>query len=132
MIQTRKTTPRAEYRLLQRQRIDDSPVLALKFPKLKTLSLDLEYFDANGVTRNGGMKYQVNVEHAKSLFCFACPNGECVGGDFDLTEALAQAIAGGQKLVTGEARCPGVRHIKARKIQVPCQNILRYKLTLKY
>jgi len=126
----RKTTPRAEYRLLQNQRISDSISIAAKFPKLKSLSVDLTYFDSTGLTRNGGMKYKLNLEHAKSLFCFNCPNAECVGGDFDLTEGLAQAVASKRKVVSGELRCQGVRHNKERKEKSPCQNLLRYKLSL--
>src|SRR5436190_5910690 len=85
----RKTTPRIAYRLQQNQRISDSISLAQKFPLLKALSVDLNYFDSSGLTRHSGLKYRLNLEHAKSLFCFNCPSGECVGGDFDLTEALA-------------------------------------------
>ena len=34
------------------QRIKDSISIAEKYPKLKSLTIDLEYFDAEGVTRN--------------------------------------------------------------------------------
>src|ERR1051325_3607751 len=97
---SRKDTPRAVYRLSQNQRINTSSSLAEKFPKLKTLRVDLDNFDPAGLTRNGGMKCRFNLEHAKSVFYFYCPNGECVGGDFDLTEPLARAVAGRLKAVT--------------------------------
>jgi hypothetical protein len=129
-MHTRKPNPRLEYRLQESQRINDSASLAERFPKLKSLQVDLEYFDSSGNTRNGGMKYKANLEHAKSVFCFNCLSGECVGGDFDLSKELSQAITGKRKTVTGELRCQGVRHIKELKDRVPCNNILRYKLSL--
>lgn len=132
MIHTRKTSPRAEYRLLQSQRIDASDSLAQKFPRLKSLTMDLEYFDANGTTRTGNMSFKPNLEKAKSLVYFNCPNGECVEGDYDLTEELSRAVSSGHTTVTGELRCGGIRHKKEKKEQVPCRNLLRYKLRLAY
>ena len=131
-MQTQRINPRMEYRLLANQRIKDSSSLAEKFPKLKALKVDLEYFDPTGVTRNGGMKYKANLEHAKSLFYFNCMHSECVGGDFDLSAELSRAIAKKRKVVVGELRCHGLRHYKELKQQVPCQNILRFKLSLSY
>jgi hypothetical protein len=128
----RKLHPRVEHRLVQKDRINDSASLAAKFPKLKSLTVDLEYFDSKGLTRNGGMKYKANLEHAKSVFRFNCVNVECAGGDFDLSDELSRAIATKKKIVTGEIRCQGVRHNKERKDRVPCQNILRYKLSFGY
>jgi hypothetical protein len=132
MAPTRKIHPRVEYRLLQNQRIKDSMTLAQAFPKLKCLKVDLEYFDPIRETRNGGMKYKANLEHAKSMFCFNCPSGECVGGDFDLSAELAKAIAAKRKVITGELTCRGLRHNKERKDRLPCQTILRYKISLGY
>ncbi len=126
-----KRNARQEYRLKQREQIEASPVMAHKFPRLKSLTVTLEYFDGLGTTKNGEMKCKLNVEHAKSRLWFACPGGECVGGDFDLSEALANAVSGSQKVVTGELRCQG-RRKRADKEQVPCQTLLRYKLNLNY
>lgn len=131
MMHQRRTTPRAEYRRQQVERANLSASLAEKFPRLKTLVVRLEYFDTDGLTRNGQIKYKVNVEHAKSVFCVYCPNGECVGGDFDLTDALAHAVKHREKAVEGEMRCQGQRH-KPKAEKVPCQNLLRYRLTLGY
>jgi|SRR6185369_15134730 hypothetical protein len=131
-MRTRNKNPRAEYRLLRSQRIEDSVSLAQKFPGLKSLKVDLEYFDSTGTTRNGGMKYKANLEAAKSLFCFNCMAGDCVGGDYDLTRQLSRAIAAKRKLVHGEIRCEGVRHNKARNDKLPCQSILRYTFSLGY
>ncbi len=131
MIHSRKNSPRAEYRLRENQRINASASLAEKFPQLKSLTVNLAYFDSESDTKNGEMKYKVNVRHAKSVFCFVCPNGECVGGDFDLSRELAKAVAGRKKVATGELRCQGWRR-KPNHDQVPCQNLLRYKLSFGY
>ena len=99
MMPPRRTNPRAEYRLRQSQLVQESASLAEKFPRLKGLTVNLAYFDSEGVNKNSEMKYKVNVNHAKSMFCFVCQSGECVGGDFDLSAALAKAVTGRERRV---------------------------------
>jgi hypothetical protein len=132
MMQTRKANPRAEYRLRQSERIGRSASLAERFPRLKSLRVELEYYDASGQTRTGGLKYKPSLEHAKSLFCFNCVWGDCIGGDYDLSAELARAVLARRRQVAGELRCQGVRHNRERKTQLPCQSLLRYKLNLAY
>lgn len=129
MMPPRKTNPRAEYRLREIQRVNDSVSLAEKFPKLKSLRVDLTYFEPDGLTRTGEMKYKVNVEHAKSAFSFVCRNGDCLAGDFDLSDAVAEAVANRRKTSNGEIRCQGKRALP-KEDERPCHNLLRYKLTL--
>jgi len=129
MIYPRKPNPRLEYRKREIQRVNSSVSLAEKFPSLKSLIVDLSYFDTDGLTRSAQLKYTVNVQHARSVFSFVCPSHECVGGDFDLSEAVTQAVHGRLKMVEGEIRCPGFRG-RPKEIKIPCQNLLRYKLTL--
>lgn len=131
MMRVPKRNPRQEYRLKQRERIEASPLMITEFPRLKQLKVSLEYFDAAGVTKNGQMKCKLNVEHAKSALWFACPGAECLGGDFDLSEPLARAVAGRKKMATGEVRCGGTRK-RGGGETVPCQTMLRYKINLKY
>jgi hypothetical protein len=126
-----KRSPRQEYRLKQRAQIEASPLLAKKFPRLKALKVTLEFFDAAGTTKNGEMKCKLNVEHARSVLWFACPGVECTEGDFDLSEALAKAVAGRRKAVIGELRCQGTRKRGDRE-RVQCHTLLRYKLNLDY
>lgn len=102
-----------------------------KFPKLKSVTLDLGYYDPEGITRNSQIKYTVNVEHAKSVFRVGCHNQECVRGDFDLSEVLAEAVAKKSTTVSGEMCCQGWRN-RATIDDLPCGNLLRYKLTLSY
>jgi hypothetical protein len=126
-----KTNPRIEYRLKQRDRIQNSPSIAEKFPRLSALTVNLMFYDAGGITKHGEMKCKLNLEHAKSILCFPCSGGECVGGDFDLSEVLAKAVAGRRKVAIGEMRCQGQRK-RGDRGNVPCQALLRYKLSLAY
>ncbi len=131
MMPPRKTNPRAEYRLREIQRVNESASLAEKFPKLKSLKVDLSYYEPDGLTRTGELRYKVNVEHAKSVFSFVCQSGECLAGDFDISDAITQAVGKRRKIVEGEVRCPGTR-VRPKEEKKPCRNLLRYKLTLGY
>ena len=131
MNTVRKLSPRAEYRMRQSQRVEDSATLAAKFPKLKSLTALFFHFDASGLVKTGEMRYKVNVLHGKSIFRLECPNGECVAGDYDLTEALAEAVQDRRSVAEGEFRCQGARTRPKGEV-VPCRNIMRYKLTLRY
>ena len=109
----------------------DSATLARRFAQLKSLTVDLAYYDPSGVNKGSEVKYQVNLHGAKSVFRFNCPNEECVRGDFDLSEELADAIATRQTGVSSEKTCDGWRS-KTTIDTVHCHNILRYKLALEY
>lgn len=122
---------RAEYRRQEGQRTRDSLNLSNKFEQLKSLTVDLSFFSPEGVTRNSHIKYTVNLAHAKSVFRFDCINAECVGGDFDLSEALAKAVAAHRTTATGEMCCQGWRR-KSAIDRIHCHNILRYTLSLTY
>ena len=126
-----KRSSRQEYRLKQRERIEASPLMAAKFPRLKALRVTLEFFDAAGSAKQGEIKCKLNVEHAKSALWFSCPGVECSCGDFDLTGALAKAVAGRRKVAAGELRCQGTRK-RGEREPVVCGTLLRYKLNLNY
>ena len=126
-----KTSPRGKYLLEERERIKLAPSLAEVFHDLKSLSALLSYFGPFGRTPQSEVKCTFNLAHAKALFRFACPNHECVGGNFDLSAALAQAVAERRGTVRGELRCQGWQS-KATIDQVRCDHILRYKLILGY
>jgi hypothetical protein len=122
---------RAEHRQAQRQRVDESARLAEKYPHLKSLKGHLVFVDREGMTKTTEIKYSANPEYAKSVLVFTCPFPECVGGDFDLTAELAQAVGKRQTKVAGEMRCLG-SHKKASGNVAPCRSVLRYKLSLAY
>ena len=126
-----RTGLRYEYREQETQRINDSPTLATKFPQLKALTLDLGYYNSEGVSKNSQIKCVPNLENAKSVFRVDCPNHGCIGGDFDLTKELASAVAEHRTDVTAEMSCQGWQS-KTTVDTVHCHNILRYKLSLVY
>jgi hypothetical protein len=126
-----KRSPRQEYRLKQRGRIEASPSIAKKYPRLKALRVTLEFFDAAGSAKHGEMKCKLNLEHARSALWFGCPGAGCACGDFDLSAALAKAVDGRLKTATGELRCQGTRKRGDRE-PVVCGTLLRYKLNLNY
>ncbi len=123
--------PRFEYREQEKHRVEDSPSLTDKFPHLKSLTLDLGYYDSAGVTKNSQIKYVPNLDNAKSVFRIDCPNNGCIGGDFDLTEELAKAVGEHRTTVTAEKCCQGWQS-KTTIDTIHCHNILRYKLSLAY
>jgi len=127
----KRINPRGQYREQQRARITASPSLAIRFPQLKSLTADLIYHGSGEGNSNRVMRCTFNLDQARSLFCFDCDNLECVGGDFDLTEPLAAAVATHQSEVTGELRCEGWR-TKAQIERHPCHHRLHYRFKLKY
>jgi hypothetical protein len=131
MMSRQKFTPRADYRLQESQRTRESTSLAARFPELKSLTVEFAHFSPEGVTQNRQIKYTVNPEHAKSVFRFDCINAECIRGDFDLSDVLAQAVAARQTTATGEVSCQGWLS-KTTIDQIHCHHILRYKFTLEY
>jgi hypothetical protein len=126
-----KLGARAEYRKREEQRINDSASLADRFRKLKSLTVQLAFFSSEGVNRSSQIKYKVNLDNAKSAFSFCCPNNECVGGDLDLSNELAKAVAGRRREVTGELTCQGWRN-RTTIDTVRCHNILRFRFNLTY
>lgn len=131
IIPPRRTNPRTAHRVRQSELANNSLSVAEKFPALKSIKVNLEYFDADGVRKNGELIYKANLRHAKSVFGFDCRNAECVGGDFDLSDILAEAVANRRRTAEGELLCQGWRG-KAAHRKAPCRTLLRYKLSLVY
>ena len=127
----KKIGPRAEHRQREGQRVKDSPTLAAKYPQLKSLTVELAHCDHEEIARYAAIKYRFNLESAKSVFRFECPNYACVGGDFDLSQELANAVAARRALVIGELSCQGWRNHTTIATE-RCLNILRYKLSLSF
>jgi hypothetical protein len=131
MMHRQKNGARAEYRQQEDQRIKESASLSEKFQKLKSLTVDLGYFNPDGDAQSSQVKYVVNLANTKSVFRFDCLNTECIRGDFDLSQELSKAIAAHSTTATGEMCCQGWRSKRTLET-VHCHNILRYKLSLAY
>jgi len=130
-MRPQKFSPRQDYLRQENQRVQDSVSLVEKFRELKSLTAELAYFKADGATKNGEIKCTFNPDTTKSVVRFDCSNYECIQGGFDLSEALAQAVARRRTSVAGEMCCQGW-HSKDTIGVVRCHSILRYKLKLAY
>jgi hypothetical protein len=124
-----KMGARGKYQLEERERMKLAVSLAERFPDLKSLSALLCYFGPVGRSPQSQVKCTFNLAHAKALFRFACPNNECVGGNFDLSAALTRAVTARRETVNGELRCEGWQS-KTTIDQITCDHVLRYKLRL--
>lgn len=123
--------PNAEHRQAQRQRTEEAASLAQTYPHLKSLKVNLEFVNREGITKTNQMKYSANPEHAKSVLVFACPTSDCLGGDFDLTAKLAEAVVARKTRASGKLCCQG-RHKRPSGVVEPCLSELRYNLNLAY
>ena len=108
-----------------------SPTLSTKFEEMKSLHMQVRVFDSKGVAKTGEMKCQYNLEAAKSVLRFDCPNMECVGGDFDFTAVLDAAVTEHRTTATVELVCNGWRD-KGVINTIHCDNRMRYKMSLAY
>lgn len=131
MYHTHTTSPRAIHRQKQAKRVTSASTLATTYEKLKALTVSVAYYAPEGKTPQRELTYDVNLGHAKSVFRLDCSNGDCVGGDHDLTNELAKAISKGSKKVEGEQRCQGWLSKDTIK-KTKCNHVLRYKLKLAY
>jgi len=127
----RKDELRKEYRRGESERAENSVSLAIMYPQLKTLTVDLLYFDREIVSWGHGLKYRVNLETAKSVLRFNCPSALCQGGDFELSKELRSAIAGRLNTVKGEVHCQGSRDQETGKT-IRCETVLHYKMSLAF
>lgn len=131
MIRTRRPGLRNEYQFHQSLRVKASPSLAETFPDLKSMTLHLEFYESERRELVRQIKYTVNLENAKSVFRITCQNPECIGGDYDLSDAVAEAVAARRKHVSGKLCCNGWRNRRSLH-SIACGKILRYRITLGY
>lgn len=130
-MRTKKLTPRSDHRQKESLRASQSPTLSEKFEELRALTVDFAYLSPEGVSRNRQIKYTVNIERARSVFRIECLNHDCVGGDYDLSEMLTQAVSQRQSRVTGELCCQGWQD-KDSIDKVHCHHKLSFTLALEY
>jgi len=131
MTKILKESPRNDYLKQENLRVEASPLLAKKYPGVKSMTVDLGYHDVDRPSRSSQIKYTVNLQNARSIFRIGCQNSECVGGDFDLSDVLAKAVRAKKTGITDELCCRGWKNAGTIDT-VPCGRILRYKLTLGY
>lgn len=128
---TRKQGARAEHQERQGRRVKESLTLSQEFPRLKSLKVNIRYLDSNSPDNSHPLKFAVNIQNAKSVLRFQCPNAECIRGDFDLTGELTKAVKRHCKTVTGEMPCPGW-FSRDTIGTLRCRSVLQYTLRLGY
>jgi len=131
MTRTLKESPRNDYLKQEQLRVESSPMMVEKFPDMKSMTINLAYFDVNRPNRSSEVKYTVNLDNARSVFRIGCQNPECVGGDFDLSQTLAKAVKKKETAVSEELTCQGWKDAGGIG-SIRCGRILRYKLSLGY
>jgi hypothetical protein len=93
--------------------------------------VNIRYHDSATPDNSHPLKFAVNIQNAKSVLRFHCPNPECIRGDFDLTGDLAKAVKRHSTTVTGEMPCPG--WLSKNTIgTLRCRSVLQYTLQLGY
>ena len=125
----RKHELRREYRRGESERAENSTSLALSYPNVKALTVDLLYFQREIVSWGHGLRYRANLDTARSVLSFNCPSVLCKGGGFDLSRELREAIVKGRAVVIGEMRCQGSRDQESGET-IRCESVLHYKMSL--
>ena len=127
---SQKSELRKEDRRRTSERVEKSAILAVRYPELKTLVLNLVYFGRGIASWGYGVRYWTNLVTAKSALYFRCPDSLCKDGGFDLSANLSSAVAQHQRSVVGAMRCPGYRDQTSKR--VPCESILHFKINLAF
>jgi hypothetical protein len=128
---TRRQGAQAKHQERQGRRVKEALTLCERFPRLKSLTVNIRYHDPDAPDSSHRLKFAVNVQHAKSVLLFRCPNAECFLGGFVLSGELTRAVRQHRSTVTGEMPCPGwlSRNTVGR---VRCRCALQYSLQLGY
>jgi hypothetical protein len=126
-----KSRLRKEARQIAFEQGEKSPSIAVAYPRLKALTVNLVYFSREIVSWGHGVRYRLNLEMAKSTLHFHCPSSLCSGGGFDLSKDLGTAAAGRRNSLVRAVPCAGFCDLENGKT-VPCQSKLHFKMILTY
>ncbi len=131
-----RRVPKSELRRVRRQkafeRTEKSASVAVTYPRLRTLTVNLVYFAREIVSWGHGVRYRANLETAKSMLHFSCPSSLCSGGGFDLSNDLSTAaVAGRRKSTVRAVQCLGFCDLENGKT-APCESKLHFKMNLTF
>ena len=125
----RNPKKRSEASLLateRRQREDEAPRLRDEVWHLDELSIEISEFRFGGTLLAARYTRRIVIDHAPALFEIPCSEDRCIGGGFDLTHDVMQALRSRSARFEGEDVCGG---------QVgsgPCGRVLRYVAHARY
>src|SRR5947208_11316747 len=118
----------------RRQNIAPSPSLSERYPWLKSVVVDLEFFDASGVNLLSFMQYKPNLTQAISVFPFGGRSADESLSELEATRKVSEAIHARRSHVSGEwPHRRGVEGSGNFSVDPLSEvNLLRFKLTLGY
>ncbi len=106
-----------------------SPTLGEQYPNVKSISLSVTYLDPDdGKTIKETRNWNLD---SKAYFVIDCPYRECVGGGFDISKLVVDAINQGEAESTGELTCQGWQD-KERVNKHSCLLKGKFKISIQY
>ena len=111
-----------------------TPSLSQRFPWLRSVVVDLEFFDAAGVNLLSFMQYKPNLAQATSIFPFGGYSADERLSELEATRQVWDAIQARRTVVSGEWPRPRLLSNAEdfQKDPLNAINILRFRLTLDY
>ena len=99
------------------------PTLSERFPTLRSLVVDLEFFDSSGVNRLACMQYKPNLKFASPFFSFSRIQ-------LDFGDQLQNAILASQKIIAGEIAVNPIPNLSRADEVRRASGFLRFTLSL--
>jgi hypothetical protein len=105
--------------------------LCNRFPALKVLVVQVEFFDSSGMNLLGSMEYKPNLAKATSIFPFLSSDRL---PEFEAANRVVGAIESNDKIVSGQwTHCSSEAHTPFETDETVDQvGLVRFKLTLDY
>ena len=100
------------------------------FPTVRKIAIQVTFTDADQASDMSWREYTLTPE-AEHPVKFDCPERDCVSGGFDLSEAMAKAVAESQSVTEGRLNCPGWVEISGGG-KGRCLVGLHYRLKIDY
>jgi hypothetical protein len=105
----------------RRRREDEAPRLIAEIPNLRSLRLDVDEHNRDGIVSTEPAHIRrIVVDSAPALFFLPCGDARCKDGGHDITRSVMQALRAGETRFEGEDECGGSQG------SGQCGRILRY------
>lgn len=112
------------------QKMDDSKSVGAKFPTIQSIGINLAvkapFNDVEPTLRGKSF-----TPESLAIFEFHCKNVDCVGGGFDVTDAIEEMVKQGSPEITGRRICRGwasKEFINQRR----CHYELNFRILVRY
>lgn len=101
-----------------------------KFPMLASLSIDMAFENPDWGSNPSPKQKDFGPED-KAFFEIQCPDGECIKGGFNLSDAVSKLVNGHLEEASGTIICQGWQD-RERIGQHRCLLKMKYKITATY